>query len=77
MRDEANKAGGVSAGVLGSRIDETAACREMSKTALLEAAERLRRRAHQLEALAYQTEHVRGEAEEMLWELVTSYRGRI
>lgn len=70
MRDEQPKGPAVSMG-------DAMACREMAKTALLATADRLRRRAHQLEALAYQTEHVRGEAEEMLWELVTSYRGRI
>lgn len=47
----------------------TIAARERAKTLLLSQADRLRKRAHALEALAYATEHVHGEAEEALWDL--------
>ena len=47
-----------------------AACRQSSKTLLLKHAERLRREAFQLEALAYQVEHIHGEAEAILYRLL-------
>ena len=45
--------------------------RQSTKRLLLEHAERLRREAHQLEALAYQTESIHGEAEEILYRLLS------
>ena len=48
-----------------------AACRQSSKSLLLEHAERLRREANQLETLAYAVENVRGDAEATLHRLLS------
>lgn len=44
-----------------------------TKAMLLEGAERLRREAHQLEALAYAVEYVSGDAETMLHRLLSAH----
>lgn len=67
--EKANRTLGASlaeAGMQGSR--------ERAKSVLLNAADRLRRRALQLETLAYATEHLSGPAEEALWEVVTGQK---
>lgn len=47
------------------------AARQSSKSLLLEHVERLRRKANQLEALAYAVEHIRGDAEATLHGLLS------
>lgn len=69
MRDEMpNKAQSAMLGEAGL------ASRERAKHVLLNAADRLRRRALQLETLAYATEHLSGDAEAALWEVITSQK---
>lgn len=53
---------------------DMAASRERSREVLLRAADRLRRRATQLETLAYATEHLSGDAEAALWEVITGQK---
>lgn len=48
--------------------------RQSAKNQLLQAARALRNKAHALEQLADQVEHVRGEAEMALWQLVVEAR---
>lgn len=50
--------------------------RQSTKSMLLEGAERLRKEAMQLEALAYATEHVNGEADQMLYRLLSAHLHR-
>lgn len=56
-----------SAGIAGS------AGRQSTKDMLLSKAESMRREAHELEALAYAVEHVRGDAEMMLYRLLSAH----
>ena len=71
--EKANYAGDVQPtpnAALGAMIG-SAAGRQSTKGLLLEHAERLRREAHQLEALAYQVGNISGEAEQMLYRLLS------
>ena len=49
----------------------TEAGRQSTRVMLMEHVERLRREAHQLEALAYQIDRIGGEAEQMLYSLLS------
>lgn len=54
-----------------SKLADACSGRQSSKALLLDHAERLRRKANQLEALAYAVEYIRGDAEGTLYGLLS------
>ncbi len=71
--EKANYATGQQAGAPQRSLADACAARELTKTMLLAAAERMRREANKVEALAYAVEHISGDAEETLYSLLSQH----
>lgn len=71
MKEEFTNKAASAASLMGNMAGQPMTGRQSSKTLLLEHVERLRRKANQLEALAYSIDHITGDAEGTLYGLLS------